>query len=362
MSLSKCLQKKEDDFQRRISHLQKELEGKSWQAWLIEDPLDLYYLTGESFSVGSLWIAQEKVLLLVDQRYLEKAKQTLQIPVSLKSDEASSQFLSQNAVQKVAFDANKTTVSRLHEMEKKNKLEWIPFCSITVERRKVKSVLELELIRKSAEILWEGYLYIKTILKEGILEKEVAKKFEVFCLQKGADGLSFQPIIAFGENSALPHHRAGDRALKRGDVVLIDIGVFFQKYASDMTRVLFFKEVDPFLLRWLDLTKLAQKAAMNLCAPGVKVSELDLAARSIFKQEGVESYFVHSLGHGVGLEVHEDPRIRFDQENLLKTGMVITLEPGLYLPGKGGVRYEDMVVITDTGYENLFPLDEAFII
>jgi Xaa-Pro aminopeptidase len=148
--------------------------------------------------------------------------------------------------------------------------------------------------------------------------------------------------------------------LRKGDIVLIDIGVVFHRYCSDMTRVVFFGTPDPMLQHWLDLAIEAEKAALTLCKPGVSIRSLDQAARAVFQKEGVESYFLHSLGHGVGLEVHEAPRIRFDaEESLLKPGMVITIEPGLYLLGKGGVRYEDMVIITETGFENLFPLDKA---
>jgi Xaa-Pro aminopeptidase len=127
-----------------------------------------------------------------------------------------------------------------------------------------------------------------------------------------------------------------------------------------MTRVVFFGQPDPLLSSWLDFTILAQQAAIELCRPGTLVKDLDVKARSIFKKFEVEAYFVHGLGHGVGLEVHEAPRIRYDSEGgSLKPGMVITIEPGLYLPGKGGVRYEDMIVITDNGFENLFPFDKA---
>lgn len=354
MSLSKCLSK-----ESRIQVIQKHLQGKSQSAYLVESPIDLYYLTGESFSVGQLFIAEKESLLLVDERYIEKAKQGARIRVSLKSWDACNVFLEKNGIKNVAFDANSTTVFHYEELKQKLKASLDPISSITSFLRKIKSPEEVVLLKKSAALLWEGYLYIKTLLKEGVSEKEIAKKFEIFCLERGADGLSFDPIIAFGENSALPHYRAGDRILQKGDIVLIDIGVVLNRYASDMTRVVFFQGKDPFLSNWLDIAIKAQRAAIELASPGVKVSELDRASRSIFKQENVEPYFVHSLGHGIGLEVHEAPRIRFDQDDILEPGMVITIEPGLYLPGKGGVRYEDMIVITETGHENLFPLDKA---
>jgi Xaa-Pro aminopeptidase len=348
---------KEDNlFVRRIKVLQKDLEGKLWDAWLIENPLDLYYLTGETFSVGELWISKEDVLLLVDSRYLDSAQQRVSIPCSLKSWDASAEFLRKGSIKNA-----KTTVARMDELQKRlDFIKWNAVLQITQALRSIKGEEEKALIRQSADLLWKGYLYIKTVLREGITEKEVAKLFEIFCLQKGADGLAFEPIIAFGENSALPHYRAGEKALRKGDVVLIDIGVVFKRYCSDMTRVVFFGDPDPLLERWLDLAIEAAQASMALCRPGVSIRSLDKAARSVFQKEEVEPYFLHSLGHGVGLEVHETPRIRYDAEDFsLSPGMVITIEPGLYLLGKGGVRYEDMVVITETGFENLFPLDKA---
>ncbi len=361
MSSNSCLLKENNLYLQRVSFLQRTLLDKPWDAWLIEDPLDLYYLTGRTFSVGELWITKEEVLLLVDSRYLDSAKQNSCFPCSLKSWDASAEFLKNKSVKTVTFDSEKTTVARLGNLQEKlSFVSWIPVIQVTKDLREIKGAEEKKLIQQSAALLWEGYLYIKSVLREGITEKEVAKLFEIFCLQRGSDGLAFEPIIAFGENSALPHYRAGEKALRRGDVVLIDIGVIFKHYCSDMTRVVFFGAPDIMLKRWLDLAIAAAEAALSLCKPGVSVRSLDLAARAIFQKEGVEPYFLHSLGHGVGLQVHEAPRIRFDAEDvILKPGMVITIEPGLYLPGKGGVRYEDMVVITETGFENLFPLDKA---
>lgn len=226
MSCNSCLSKEGNLFLQRVNVLQKGLEGSSWDAWLIEDPLDLYYLTGQRFSVGELWIGKEEILLLVDSRYLDHAQQNVSFSCSLKSWEASSEFLRRERIKTVAFDSAKTTVARAEELTKKlSFVGWNGVLQITTTLREVKSEEEIFRIRQSAALLWEGYLYIKSLLREGVIERDVAKLFEIFCLQKGADGLAFEPIIAFGENSALPHYRAGNKALKKGDVVLIDIGV-----------------------------------------------------------------------------------------------------------------------------------------
>lgn len=364
MSSSNSLQRNDDLLKQRMERLQALLPLEEGTAFLIEHPVDLYYLTGEMLSVGQLWISANRAGLFVDSRYLEKAKKLSFLSVDLTSWEAFRNFIVEARVQKVFFDASKTSFERAQALQENlgKTLSWVSKSSITESLRKIKDHQELASIKKSAEILWEGYLFMKTLFQEGISERQVAKRFEIFCLEIGAEGLSFKSNIGFGENSALPHHRAGERMLKKGDIVLIDIGVFFNGYASDMTRTLFFGPPDPFFVRWRDLVIEAQQEALSLCRPGEDPRRLDAAARSVFQREGVEPYFVHSLGHGIGLEVHEPPRLKFDHEaDQLEPGMVITVEPGLYLPGKGGVRYEDMVIITESGFENLFPLDKGFL-
>ena len=358
MNLSSSSEK-ENLYKKRVTVLKETFQFVD--AILIEDPIDLYYLTGLSFSVGQLWIGKKEVLLLVDSRYIAGAEEKSPFPVALKSLAKISDFILRNQVSSLGFDGAKTFFERVEELKRDfSSLFFKPLSLVTKELRKIKEPEEILFTRQSASILWDGYLYIKTLLRKGISEKEVARQFEIFCLQKGADALSFEPIIAFGENSALPHYRAGEKKLEEGHVVLIDIGVIFKGYASDMTRVLFFKKEDPLLSRWLDIIIRAKDCAFSICRPGTLFKDLDVAVRSVLKQENVEEYFIHSLGHGIGLEVHEPPKIRFDQdEGVLKPGMIFTLEPGLYLPGRGGVRYEDMIIVTEKGAENLFPFDKA---
>jgi Xaa-Pro aminopeptidase len=224
--------------------------------------------------------------------------------------------------------------------------------------RAIKEKQEIVLMKKSAALLWKGFQFLRKALKKGVTEKELATRFEIFCLENGAERLAFEPIIAFGKNGAMPHYRSQNVKLKDGDAVLIDIGVVLNNYHSDMTRVVFYKKEDPYIRHLYDIVKRAQMSALKLCRPGTKFKELDLAARKIMREEGVEDLFVHSLGHGIGLETHEYPRIKFDNEDkdvVLESGMVFTVEPGLYVPGKGGVRYEDTIVITPTGYANFYP-------
>ena len=337
----------------RIKSLQTQV---GTQALLIEDPLNLFYLTGLNLSCGKLLLGKKESSLLVDGRYFEMARKKAPIPVQLDSKEAFLTFSKNNSITTWLFDPQSTSYERflqLQELSLPLKAESTLFASL----RLIKDETEILAMKKSATLLWKGFLFIKRSLKLGITEKELAKRFELFCLKNGAEKLAFEPIIAFGANSAMPHYRAGNTRLKKGDLVLIDIGVVKDHYHSDMTRVLFFKEEDPYLAHLYALAKEAQKAALSLCRPGVTIGKLDEAARNIFKKEGVEHLFIHSLGHGIGLKTHEHPRIQYegkDKNTVLKKGMVFTIEPGLYLPGKGGVRYEDTIVITEDSYKNLY--------
>ena len=210
-------------------------------------------------------------------------------------------------------------------------------------------------MKKSAQINRDAISFAFTLLEEGVKEIEIAKEYEIFCLKNGAEKLSFEPIIAFGPNSALPHHRASDEKLKPGDIVLMDVGCFYHGYASDMTRTTFFKQANPKLF---EIREFLIKLQKNLCSqvkPGV--STLFLAEEG---RKAIQSYgnfpTLHSLGHGIGLSVHEFPRLssKKTDEILLKPGMVITIEPGIYIEGVGGFREEDTVLVTEEGHYNFY--------
>lgn len=194
-----------------------------------------------------------------------------------------------------------------------------------------------------------------SILRPGMSEIEAATRLEIFWKQKGAKGVSFDPIIAFGANSSMPHHRSGKTVLEQGMPILIDIGVHLDHYCSDMTRMVYLGEPAPEMAKIHDVAAKAQKAAIEMCRPGVRIGDLDLKAREIIDQAGFGPRFTHGLGHGVGLEIHEDPIVRNrppHHDLLLEPGMVITIEPGIYFSGIGGVRIEDTLAITEDGHEN----------
>ncbi|MFA6119493.1 MAG: aminopeptidase P family protein [Parachlamydiales bacterium] len=354
------------NFVKRIRNLQNYIREKDLDLLIIEDPISLLYLTGLSLTSAKLFIGTLNSKLFVDGRYIQAALESNTIDVGLINEKALYEFICQNEIKKAAFDADVVTYhnyERLKVFFEKIKCINVSDIQITAlynplrDFRVIKDSDEIFIMKKSAELTWRGFEHISLILKEGITEMEVAFEFENFVKKHGADSLAFNPIICFGKNSAKPHHVPSNNKLSLNDIVLIDIGVSVQNYKSDMTRVLFFGKPDPVLDKMYSITKRAQAAALSLCRPGSKLKDLDLAARKVLQEENYEKEFLHSLGHGVGLEIHEFPRIRFDNEDkdvYLKAGMIITIEPGIYVQDLGGVRYEDTILITNDGYENFF--------
>lgn len=333
----------------RLLKVFKWMEKGKIEALLIEDPIDLFYLTGEKVSVGKLLFNKDGPLFFVDGRYFERVKKRSPCPVKLLD------AFSLLSVKQLYFDSSWTSFERYLDYQKKfPQVTWIGLSKPLQELRMIKEKGEIEKLKKAAGLTFLGYQHLLTLLKEGIEEKELALEFEFFCKKRGADGLSFDPIIAFGENSAYPHYRAGRARLKKNQIIQFDLGAVIDSYAGDFSRAFFFGKADPKLEALYQTVKEAQKKAVSLVKPGAPIRALEEAVREIFKEKNLESLFVHSLGHGIGLETHEPPRIRVGEERKLEPGMVFTIEPGLYLPGVGGARYEDMVVVTETGAENFF--------
>jgi Xaa-Pro aminopeptidase len=335
----------------RIEKLQKDLPA---EALIVDDPVDLFYLTGMSMTAGRMAVLQDRASLFVDGRYIDRAKKEAPCEARLKEDLAD--FL--RSAKKVAFDSAFVTWDGFRGMEKALPgKEWIPVSRPLKWLRAIKDKKEIDALRRAARLTWEGYRHLLKLLKEGVAEEELALEFEFFCRKNGASKLSFPPIVAFGENSAFPHYRAGKSRLKSGQIALFDLGAVVDGYAGDMTRVAFFGRADPRLEKDYQIIQDAQRQVVRSVRPGATCGELAQIAHAALKKEGVAHLFTHGLGHGVGLDVHEFPSIRVDggdPEAILKPGMVFTVEPGLYRAGLGGVRYEDTVLVTETGVENFF--------
>jgi Xaa-Pro aminopeptidase len=328
---------------------------------LIEEATNLYYLTGQPLSSGNLVIDEQGAHLIVDNRYFESCQKNAPCPV-IQSEKTSLWDLLKSKeldfIRSLGFDAENTSFKRYEELQKKlgSSIKLTPLDNPIKLQRMIKDQEEIAVLREAAALGSQGFDFICSILREGIRENEIALELEIFWKRRGSKSLAFDPIIAFGSNSSMPHYRAGQTILKKGMPVLIDIGVNYQHYHSDMTRVVYFGEPDPQIRTIYGIVEKAQKAALHLCIPGTSLGKLDETARNTIKSEGFGDFFNHSLGHGVGLEIHEAPTVRNKspcKDRLLEPGMVITIEPGIYLPGVGGIRIEDTILINETGHENL---------
>jgi len=233
--------------------------------------------------------------------------------------------------------------------------------SIVERFRMVKDAEELNRIRAAVALGAKLFDRALEVLRPGVKETEVAAEMELAARRGGAEAMSFETIIASGARSALPHGRASDQPIAPGGFVVCDFGVILSGYCSDQTRTVWVGPVPEDARRAYESVKEAQQAAIDAVRPGVAVGEVDAAARKVLRKAGLGRYFTHSTGHGVGLEIHETPRVADGQQESLQPGMVITIEPGVYFPGKWGVRIEDMVAVTAGGCEVMTPTGKDFL-
>lgn len=346
----------------RLHNLQKSIKQSSVDALLVDHKIDLMYLTGLELSAGQLLIHAKGATLFVDSRYFELCSKNSPFPVELIKDPNPLNILANlefPAFKKIGFDSETTSYMNYEKLRKGLEgkgIQLVPIDSPIKWQRMIKDEAEINLLKEAAALGSQGFDFLCSLLKEGLTEEECSLELDIFWKRKGSKTVAFDPIIAFGPNSSMPHYRAGKVPLKKGQIALLDIGVNIKNYHSDMTRVVFFGEPDARLLAVHAIVQKAQAKSVALCRPGVLIGSIDSAARELIASYGHAEHFTHNLGHGVGLEIHEYPTIKngppFAQMEL-KPGMVITIEPGIYLPNIGGVRIEDTIVITEDGHENL---------
>lgn len=325
---------------QRIENLQKWMKKENVDGFIVDKPLDIFYLTGQLLSFGRLLVLPHEAYFFVDGRYFEICKKG-PLPVyqtqGYKKASVFAKELGKLLPKKgvsIGFDAGETSYSIFQDLKEviSGKESLIPFHSPIERLRMIKDEKELALLKKAANLGSKGFDFVAKHLKTGITEKEMAAKLKNFWLEKGSEEVAFSPIIAFGEGSAFPHYHPKQRKLKQGDIVLIDIGVTLNHYRSDMTRTLFFGKPHPKLLEIYNIVKEAKESAEAICQDGVPIKAVDNAARSFITKAGYGPHFSHGLGHGIGLETHEIPYLRATNEENLSKGMVVTIEPGIYLP------------------------------
>jgi Xaa-Pro aminopeptidase len=331
---------------------------------------DVRYLSGFTGSNAALILAGGRAVLFTDGRYTGQAKAEAvgtKVVIAMKpAVTAACEWIAVAKVRRCGFDAAHTTVAALEGMRKALPAKvrrgmFVPVGSLVARMREVKDAEEIAKLRAAARVgceLFEGML---TYLEPGVTEIEAAASLEYAARLAGAEGMSFDTIVASGVRSALPHGRATAAKLPKRGFVTLDFGVILDGYSSDMTRTVHMGKAMPGERDVYDSVLEAQEAAVAAVAPGVTAGEVDEAARSVLRRVKLDQYFSHSTGHGVGLEIHEGPRLAAKQKQVLEQGMVITIEPGVYMPGRFGLRIEDMVLVTARGGEILTPSVKAWI-
>lgn len=322
-------------------------------AFLVTRLVNVRYLSGFTGSNGQLLLGPERAVLFTDPRYDgQSAREAVGLERRVYSGEltrALGEACSELGARRLAFEARGVTYDRYRRLGEMEGLDLQPTDDEVERLRWIKDDAEVRLLEEAQSLTDDAFETIVGKLAPGMTEREVAFELEVTMRRAGAEALAFDTIVAFGEQAAEPHHRPGDRALAPGDLVKLDFGCVVGGYHSDMTRTVAFGEPDPRLREIYGVVLRAQLAGIEAVRAGTTGGEVDAAARRVVEEAGHGDAFTHSLGHGVGLEVHEGPTLRKGSEEVLPAGAVVTVEPGVYLPGLGGIRIEDSVLVTEAG-------------
>ena len=341
-------------YPKRVEALRSLIQELELDGILVSDTHNRRYFSGFVGSAGYLFVTSEDAVLATDFRYTEQAKeQAGGFEISQIQGKLSDWFpkiIGDLGVDTLGFEADNLTVSTLKMFEDAisetaNEIQLKPTTGDAAKLRAIKDQSEIELLQKAIDIGDAAFEETATKLTPGMTEKEAAWEFEKSIRERGAECLSFDTIVATGPNAARPHHQTGDTELKEGETIVFDCGATYQGYCSDLTRTVVLGEADQEVKRVYNIVLEAQETAIETVESGMTGGDADAIARKIIDDAGYEGKFGHSLGHGLGLEVHEEPNVGPRGTSTLQNGMPFTIEPGIYIPGWGGVRIEDVVVL-----------------
>jgi len=335
--------------------------------FLVTHLSNIRYLCGFTGSAGALLVGAKEPVFFTDGRYTEQAREQVRgasITIEKKSPlVAAAEWLKAKRPGTLGIESDHLTVAseaRLRRvLPKPCRLR--PLSGAVERQRTIKDAAETCLIREAVNLGSSLFPSLVKTIRPGVPETTVAAKLEFAARQAGAEGMSFDTIIAAGPRSALPHGRASATPIPRQGFVVLDFGVILAGYCSDMTRTVALGRPSAKERGWYDAVLDAQLAGIAAVRPGVTAGEVDEAARKVLKRNKLAKYYTHSTGHGVGLEIHESPRLAAGETTVLEPGMVLTIEPGVYVPGQGGVRIEDMILVTKTGCDVLTPTTKELI-
>ncbi|SEN23693.1 Xaa-Pro aminopeptidase [Lihuaxuella thermophila] len=353
--------------EQRIARLRKQMHDRGIRAMLVSHPVNRRYITGFTGSAGLALITAEEAVLVTDFRYLTQVKeQAPHLSVSEHKGQifgAVAEACRKLGIQSLAFEQDHLTYAQHKQLEEAlDGIPTQPVSGLVEQLRMIKDEEELAIIRQAARIADQTFEQIVKEIQPGMRETEIAMRLEFIIREMGASSSSFDIIVASGKRSALPHGTASDKRLEKGDLVTLDFGAYYKGYASDITRTIVLGKPSEKQKEIYDIVLEAGKLAISAIRPGITGREADAAARDYIARHGYGGYFGHGTGHGLGLEVHEAPRLSPQGDTPLAPGMVVTVEPGIYLPDFGGVRIEDDVLVTEAGGEVLTHCTKELII
>lgn len=338
---------------------------KELDAILVTHPINRKYISGFTGSAGVAIISQDETRFITDFRYIEQATEQAEhftiVEHKGSIDSEINKQLSALHVKNLGFEKDDVTYASFERYKKALEVNLVPVSGLIEKIRLIKTPEELEILKKAGEIADAAFEHIQAYIKPGVREIEIANELEFFMRKQGATSSSFDMIVASGHRSALPHGVASEKKIQSGELVTMDYGALYKGYCSDITRTVAVGHISDELKNIYDTVLEAQLRGVRGIKPGMTGKEADALTRDYIQEQGYGEYFGHSTGHGLGMEVHEEPRLSHLSEAVLEPGMVVTVEPGIYIPNVGGCRIEDDIVITETGNERLTNATKEFI-
>ena len=346
------------DHRGRIAKVQEGLQRRDVDALLVVDLINVRYLTGFSGTNGQLLVSSDGAVFFSDLRYEARARDLVQVadvaiyPARLAEELAGR--VESSGIRRLGIEASSMTIGQRDDLARDlPDVELLPIKDLVEGLRRVKDPDEIELIRQAVAVSDAAFELMLERLTPGLSERDVALDLEISIRKAGADDVSFEPIVGSGPLSAHIHHTPSERVVEKGDLVLLDFGSRWKGYCSDLTRTVVLGPASDEQRASYEVVLEAQRAGIAAARSGIMGREVDATARKVVEDAGHGGHFGHGLGHGVGLDIHEAPRLHRVSDDRLVSGNVVTIEPGIYVVGTGGIRVEDMVVITDEGCEVL---------
>lgn len=341
----------------KIERIRQRLHEESIDALLVTNPYNRRYMANFTGTAGVVFITKEEALFITDFRYVEQAtEQAVGYTVVEQRRTVVEQVADEVVrlgVRTLGFEKDHMTYGEFEIFEEYVDAMLVPVSGWVEQLRLIKTEDELEILQRAADIADETFEHICTYIRPGVSELDVANEMERYMRSLGATQSSFDSIVASGVRGALPHGVASDKLIEEGELVTLDFGALYNGYISDITRTVAVGEPSEQMKEVYEIVLAAQKRGVEQIRPGMKASEADQVVRDVIVEKGYGEAFGHSTGHGIGLEVHEMPALSSRNDTVLQCGMTVTVEPGIYLPGIGGVRIEDDIVLTETGNRRL---------